>query len=144
MIEFKYLKIFNPQGEEELITIASGPVIIQDNQVLLDKHDDDFWKFPGGKVLSNESFEQTAIREVKEELNVDVELKSEPYIIILNREVGDKKETLILIHYLAEIINGEPQAGRDITEFEWHDIDNLPSNCAENIKPVVDFFRNKI
>jgi hypothetical protein len=58
--------------------------------------------------------------------------------------VGDKKETLILIHYLAEIINGEPQVGRDVTKFEWHDIDNLPSNCAENIKPVVDFFRNKI
>jgi len=33
------------------IIIASGPVIVENNKVLLNQHGDtDFWKFCGGKV----------------------------------------------------------------------------------------------
>ncbi|MFA6533731.1 MAG: NUDIX domain-containing protein [Patescibacteria group bacterium] len=141
MAEFKHSASFNPQGQPNFVTIASGPVIIKDGKVLLDKHGDDFWKFPGGAVESGNSFEENAKREVKEELGVEVELKGEPYIISFTREKDGKEELVILIHYLAEIISGEPQAGQDVVEFGWHDVNSLPADCAPNIKPVVEYFR---
>jgi len=144
MTEFKHLPSFTPQGEANLTSIASGPVIIQDGKVLLDKHGEDgFWKFPGGAVENDNSFEQNAIREVKEELNIDVKLEGEPYVITLVREREGKQELVVLIHYLAKIISGEPSPDRDVTEWAWHEIDNLPEGCAPNIKPAVEFFSKK-
>lgn len=144
MTEFKHLSSFNQKGQDNLVTIASGPVIIKDGKVLLDKHGDVFWKFPGGAIHSNNNLEENAIREVKEELNLDVELLGEPYLISFVREKDGKEELVILIHYLAKIIGGEPTPGRDVEEFAWHDIENLPDDCAPNIKPVVEYFKNKI
>ncbi|MFW0837710.1 MAG: NUDIX hydrolase [Candidatus Komeilibacteria bacterium] len=38
------------------IIVASGPVIIENGEVLLNKHGDDkFWKFLGGKVQVSDS-----------------------------------------------------------------------------------------
>ena len=56
------------------IIIASGPVIIENKQVLLNKHGDTpFWKFCGGRV---EDFDvdliECAKREVKEEMGIDI------------------------------------------------------------------------
>jgi ADP-ribose pyrophosphatase YjhB (NUDIX family) len=143
MIEFKHLPSFNQDGQPTLVTIASGPVIIQDGKVLLDKHGDDFWKFPGGRVDSDKSFEEIAKIRVKEELNLEVELTGEPYVITLVRDYQGKQELVVLIHYLAKIVGGEPQAGGEVTEFAWHDVNNLPADCAPNIKPVVDYFSKK-
>lgn len=33
-----------------------------------------YWEFPGGKIEKNETNEQTIIREIKEELNIDIEV----------------------------------------------------------------------
>ena len=129
---------------EGRLTIASGPVIIYDGKVLLDKHgEDNFWKFPGGKLLDTNSIYDNAIREVKEELNVDVKLSGDPFILTVDREKDGIKESVILIHYLAKIISGEPKPGRDVREFAWHDVNNLPSDLAPNIMPVVRHFSSK-
>ena len=61
------------------IIIASGPVIVENNKVLLNQHGDTtFWKFCGGRV---ENFEtdliENAQREVKEEMGIDIEILDE-------------------------------------------------------------------
>ena len=96
------------------IIIASGPVIVEDGKVLLNKHgDDNFWKFCGGRV---EDFETDLIdnakREVKEEMGIDIEiLESTPFIMHVKK--GDKD--IILVHYLARRI-GDVESGTDIKE----------------------------
>ena len=40
------------------------------------KHLGGFYEFPGGKQDENETLEETVIREIKEELNVDIKVDS--------------------------------------------------------------------
>ena len=118
------------------IVIASGPVIIENNKVLLNKHgDDNFWKFCGGRVddFNELSLEEHAKREVKEEMGIEIEIIRPMKPIMV--EVDGK--LVILIHWLANRI-GEIKPGADIKEWQWFDIDNLPSDCAPNIKPIID------
>ena len=36
----------------------------------------DFWEFPGGKIKNNESPDDAIVREIKEELSIDIDKKS--------------------------------------------------------------------
>jgi A/G-specific adenine glycosylase len=117
--------------------IASGPVIIEEKKVLLNR---EFkpegvspWMFPGGEVENfDASLEDACRREVKEEMGIDVEIIKPLKPIMLH--AGER--VIILIHYLAKRI-GEIQPGKEIAEWGWHDIKNLPENCAPNVYEVI-------
>ena len=55
---------------------SCGAIIIKNKKVLLIQQTDGFWGFPKGHVEQNETEEQTTIREVKEETNLDIEIDS--------------------------------------------------------------------
>ena len=124
------------------IIIASGPVIVEDDKVLLNKHgDDDFWKFCGGKVKDYDiGLEEIAKREVKEEAGIDIEiLDPKPFIMHIKK---DADTDVILVHFWAKRI-GEVKCGKDIRECKWFDADNLPDDVGPNIKPALDYFLKK-
>lgn len=125
------------------IIIASGPVIIENNKVLLNKHgEDEFWKFCGGRIEEDETnLKETAIREVKEEMGLDVEiLNNDPYFVYTEKEKDGVNVSIILAHFLAKRI-GEIIPGEDIREWRWLDINDLDKeNLAPNIKPVLKHF----
>jgi len=54
--------------------IASGPVIIENGKLLVNKDNkDDFYKLPGGTVEEGiEDMEEACCREVKEEINAEI------------------------------------------------------------------------
>lgn len=118
------------------IIIASGPVIIENGKVLVNKHGDtSFWKFPGGQVedFSELSLEEHAKREVKEEMGIDIEI-IRPLSTLMTTKGED---VVVLVHYLATRV-GEVQPGKDIREWKWLPVDALPDDCAPNIKPIVE------
>jgi len=125
------------------IIIASGPVIVENNKVLLNKHgDDNFWKFCGGRVEDNETnLKEAAKREVKEEMGVEIEiLNNDPYFFYVEKDIDGKQVSIILAHFLAKRA-GELIPGKDIREWRWIDIDDLDKeNLAPNIKPVLKYF----
>ena len=124
--------------------IASGPVIIEDGKVLLNKEQKESgttpWLFPGGEVEQFDvSLEEACKREVKEEMGIEVEIIRPLKPMIVSRpEQPDK--LAILIHYLATRI-GEPAPGDDIVDWGWHDIDNLPDDCAPNVYAVIEEYK---
>jgi len=125
------------------IIIASGPVIVEDNKILLNQHGDTaFWKFCGGRV---ENFEENLIeaakREVKEEMGIDIEILNEtPFLIYAKKETSEGSLDIILVHYLAKRI-GEIKPGEDIREWKWIDLQNLPKeDLAPNIIPALKHF----
>ncbi len=124
------------------IIIASGPVIVEDGKVLLNKHGDTtFWKFCGGKVEDYETdLIENARREAKEEMGIDIKiLDEEPFITFARKETPEGKVDVILVHFLAERI-GEINPGEDIREWDWLPIDNLPDDLAPNIIPALKHF----
>lgn len=124
------------------IIIASGPVIVENNKVLLNQHgDDNFWKFCGGRVEDyEENLQSAARREVKEEMGLDVEIiNQEPFILHTTKNSTDGVSDVILVHYLAKRI-GEIKPGADIREWQWFDINRLPENLAPNIIPTLKYF----
>jgi ADP-ribose pyrophosphatase YjhB (NUDIX family) len=123
------------------IIIASGPVIVEDNKVLLDKDKkEDLWKFCGGKIKEAEKLADTAKRRSKEELGIDLEILDEnPFITYTTKETADGQLDIILVHFLAKRL-GEIKPGEDIREWNWFAIENLPANLGPNIIPALKHF----
>lgn len=120
--------------------IASGPVIVENRKVLLNKHKDSFWKLPGGTVEKNEEYRDTAKREVREEMGIDIEiLNQEPFIFFVRKKTDEGNIDIILVHFLAKRID-EIEPGEDIREWDWLDIDNLPEDIGSNIIPTLKHF----
>ena len=126
------------------IIIASGPVIVEDGKVLLNKHgEDDFWKFCGGRVENYEfNIKETAEREVKEEMGLEVEiLQNESFFFYTEKNKERHKISVILAHFLAKR-KSEVFPGQDIREWKWINLKDLDKeNLAPNIKPALQFFK---
>ncbi len=124
------------------IIIASGPVIVEDGKVLVNKHGDtNFWKFCGGKVEDFETDLKTnAAREAKEEAGIDLEFENrEPFVMHTGKQTEQGLIDVLLVHYLAQRI-GEIKLGPDIREYAWLDIKNLPEDIGPNIIPALRYF----
>mgnify|MGYP000727152335 CR=1 FL=1 len=71
-------KIYNQILENIPIICVDGILINDDNQVLFLKRENEpaknEWWFPGGRLLKNEKLEDSIVRKVKEETNLDVEI----------------------------------------------------------------------
>ncbi len=125
--------------------IASGPVIIKEidgqKKILLNKHKttnekpNPKWQFPGGEVEDfDATLEDTAKREVKEELGIDIKIIKPLSPMMVKREDGS---ITVLIHYLAEF-EGEIKQGDEIAEWSWFAMDELPTDIQPNIKPLFE------
>ena len=68
-----------------MINVTCG-IIEYNDKILISQRSENkieyplYWEFPGGKCLDNESITQCLIREIKEELNIDVSFKKNIYI----------------------------------------------------------------
>ena len=61
---------------------SCGAIIINnDGEILLIKHNAGHWAFPKGHVENNETEIETALREVKEETNLDIDILSKYRIV---------------------------------------------------------------
>ena len=63
------------------LTHVVAAIIINDNKFFIakrakGKHLEGMYEFPGGKLLKNETHEDGLKREIKEELNIEIEIKN--------------------------------------------------------------------
>jgi 8-oxo-dGTP diphosphatase len=112
------------QKENIKVDVVAGVVVKKDGKYLLlqEKQPKAYmlWNFPAGKVDNGESFEQTAIREAKEESGYDVEL-------IKKIGIFQKVPTDAVKHaFEAKIIGGELKFPEDeILDAKWFTFDEV-------------------
>lgn len=103
---------------DDLPRCAGAVVRDADGRVLLVRRANEpgrgLWSIPGGRVEPGESAREAAVREVREETGLDV-------------EVGDLLLTLVIGPYLvddyaATVTGGTLRAGDDATEAGWFDV----------------------
>jgi 8-oxo-dGTP diphosphatase len=125
---------------------AAGVVIEEDGKILLVKRKyqpyKGDWCLPAGFMEYDESPEQCAIRETKEELNVDVELGG-LYGVYSGKD--DPRTHAVLVMYWAKIIGGELKPGDDAEKIEYFTKDEVPPNIAflAHHRIIKEFFEIK-
>lgn len=77
------------------------------------------WEFPGGKVLINETPEQCIIREIKEELNIEIKILRK----LIPVEHYNGKIDIRLIPFEC-IISGGKMLLTEHSDFEWFEFDD--------------------
>lgn len=123
------------------VIVASGPVIFKNGKTLLNiSGKDTFWKFCGGIVEENENLIETATREAKEEMGINIEITNpEPFLLRTTKEKDGEFFDIILVHFLANF-TGEIIPHKEVHEYAWLKINNLPENIAPNIIPTLKHF----
>ena len=101
--------------------VVSIALINDFNEILLskrpkNKHLGGFWEFPGGKVETNEVPEHALIREIKEELNIDI--KNNCIAPLSFSEFEYKEFQLLLLLYVCRKWLGEPKSMEN-NELVW-------------------------
>lgn len=103
---------------------ACGTIIIDGKKALIIKQKQGFYGFPKGHMEENETEIETAIRETKEETNLDVLIdKTKRYSL---NYVIDNKIDKEVVYYLAKPLNKNIiKQESEINDILWVDIDKV-------------------
>ena len=129
----------------DFVGVGVGILILDQGKVLLLKrkgsHGEGTWCLPGGHLEFNESFEECAKREAKEEVNVDIH--PEEVMSISNNKIYDKHYVTIGVR--ARIIDGIPRImePEKCDELKWFYLDALPENLFQPTERVIAHHRGE-
>lgn len=137
-------------GHEKIIIVYAGGCIFNENgEVLLQKRADcNKWGFPGGAIELGETPEMAAIREVKEETGLDVDINkligiyTDSDVVCVN---GDKVHS-ICIGYEMSIVGGDLVCDKEETlELNFFSLNDMPELfCKQHEELLRDIKRVRI
>jgi ADP-ribose pyrophosphatase YjhB (NUDIX family) len=125
---------------------AVATILLREKKILLVKRKfaprKNAWTLPAGFMEYNETAEQAAIRETKEETNLDIKV-GEVFAVLPGFD--DSRVHVLLIVYNAEIIGGETNPGDDAAEVRFFSLDNVPENIAFSAhRQVLQMLKNNL
>lgn len=119
----------------KIIEVSAGLIFRSGKLLITQRHADahlgGLWEFPGGKREPKETFEQCLVRELREELGVEV-LVGELFESVTH---AYPERTVLLNFFLCQLPQGEPQA-IDCAALKWVAQDEL----AAHEFPAADAF----
>lgn len=122
-------------GPRKIILNAATVLIIKDDKILFQRRaDNGKWGLIGGLVEMNETYEQAALREAREETGLKVKLDSFLGIFHNHNMVWSNGDAAHVISamFTASIISGEPRIDEESYELRFLGIDEIPELFAED------------
>src|SRR5580700_10080934 len=118
----------NPELNAQNLIEVSAALIFRNGQLLITQrhtnaHLGGLWEFPGGKREANETFEQCLVREIREELGVEIAVGE------LFEEISHTypEKSVHLKFFICKLISGEPQP-LDCAAVKWIGKDGLDAH----------------
>ena len=122
-------------GPRKIILNCAGALIIRDGKILFQRRTDNGkWGLIGGLVEMNETYEEAALREIREETGLEVKLTSFLGIFHNHDMVWSNGDAAHVISamFTAEIVSGEPRIDEESFELRFFGTDELPDLFAED------------
>lgn len=103
----------------------------------------DFLALPGGFVNENETIEEAAIRESKEETNLKVKLKE--ILGVYSKPKRDPRCWIITAVFVADYISGELKGADDAKDAKWFSVGEIDFNnlAGDHGKIISDYIKWK-
>lgn len=133
-----YQKRFNIQTRGVRI------LIVAENKILLVKHwYNGLWVMPGGGVHKNETPEYAAVRELREEVGLDI--KQLDYLLgeYSNTKGGKNDTVYCYVVHLDTIPSIKKKFNFEISDFSWFDLNNLPKGTSQATRDRVYEYQTK-
>ncbi|RME43998.1 MAG: NUDIX domain-containing protein [Chloroflexi bacterium] len=112
---------------------CAGAFVVRDGKVMLIRRGIEpykgYWDIPGGFLAPGEHPEAGAVREVREETGLLVQL-TDLVGIFVDTYGEESPEYTLNIYYRAEVVEGVPEPRTDAVEIGWFGPDELPENIA--------------
>ena len=128
---------------------ASAIIVNDKGQILLQKRADrDKWGLPGGCQELGERFQDTIIREIKEETNLDVKEEDLELIDMVSGSTrrNDYPNGDVVINntalYCVGTYSGELKWDNESKDMKFFDLDNLPENKIDS--DLIEIYINKL
>lgn len=110
---------------------ASGIILVEQGGVLLVRRKFDpregMWTLPAGFVEADEDAAVCAVREMKEETNLDVEIVR---LFNVYSAFDDPRTVVVLILYVARKTGGDLRCGDDASDARFFPLNGLPAEIA--------------
>jgi len=129
-------------GAAAIIVNSEGKILLQS------RADRDKWGLPGGCQELGERFEETIIREIKEETNLDVKEENLEIISVVSgpSRRNDYPNGDIVINntvlYLVKEYSGELKWNKESKTMKFFDINELPQN--QHDPDLIEIYKQKI
>ncbi len=111
---------------------CSSVLVLNQNKLLLVQRAiepfKDYWDIPGGFLEAGEHPKDGAIREIEEETGLRVNLVDD--LGVFMGTYGEGGGPILNFCYIAQVVDGEPQAASDATQIKWFDLQALPDKIA--------------
>ncbi|RLG21853.1 NUDIX hydrolase [Candidatus Micrarchaeota archaeon] len=133
----------------DLYRVAVDLIVESDKGILLIRRKQepfkDKWCLPGGHVDKNETVEEAAVRELKEETSISVNLNSLKLVGVYSDPDRDPREPRAISVCFYVRTNEDARAGSDAEEARYFPLDKIPHPLGfDHSKMVEDAFKKKL
>lgn len=130
-----YWYVFRPKTHGAKVLLIRGREIL----LIRNTYGSGKWNLPGGRIEKGERPVNALVREVKEELDIEV---YEPYfmgVVMSSREY--KKDTVYC--FLCKVTERDFVIDQDeIVEAQWFTLDELPKNSSSIVQEVICLYES--
>lgn len=124
-------------------------LLIRDNKILLQRRfqtgfEDGNYGVPSGHLDGGETARAGCVREIKEEIGIDLEVKDLNVVHVMHRKAArDERIDFFMTAkaYGGEIENREPDKCDDLS---WFPLNELSDNMVDYVKVAIENYKNRV